>query len=190
VVSERLISVDELASQGRFFEEAPFGGTAPSTMVQRPSKEEYQQNFVPMQPGTLDRDSWIGTLVDLFSPDDKNPASRRFIDLDLATGQLQVSADTGGEKWGRRFDKSTTVNPIITPTGTWVTCKTSFFSKVPRDAPIYQDAQAGALNFTLVIGYAFGKKVIKWNGLYDGRGGMFDGKQVPASDCDNFWEFV
>ena len=33
-------------------------------------------------------------------------------------------------------------------------------------------------------------KVIKWNGLYNGKGGSFGGNDVPASDCDNFWMFI
>merc|ERR1712039_265219 len=35
-----------------------------------------------------------------------------------------------------------------------------------------------------------GKRVIKWNGLYDGRGGVFGGEYYAPSDCDNFWEFI
>ena len=68
--------------------------------------------------------------------------------------------------------------------------KTSFASKIPVDAPIYADVQAGALEFTLTLGTAFGQQVILWNGIYDGKGGSFGGNDVPASDCDNFWELV
>lgn len=36
------------------------------------------------------------------------------------------------------------------------------------------------------------KKVIKWNGLFNGAGGTFPKNATdaaPASDCDNFWEY-
>jgi len=82
------------------------------------------------------------------------------------------------------------VNPTLTATDAPNTKKTSFFSKVPEDAPIYADAKAGALDFTLTLGLAFGQKVLKWNGLYDGKGGSFGGEMVPPSDCDNFWRFI
>mmetsp|Transcript_28216 Transcript_28216/g.51955 ORF Transcript_28216/g.51955 Transcript_28216/m.51955 type:complete len:553 (-) Transcript_28216:64-1722(-) len=152
------------------------------------TKEDYGAAFVPKE--TCSEADWLGTLVDMFSPDDTNPSSRRFIDLDKETGELQVSADTGGEKWGRRFDKTTSVNPVMASTEVPHIRKTSFLSKVPEDAPIYADAKAGALNFTLILGTAFGQKVIKWNGLYDGKGGEFGGNTVPPCDCDNFWRFT
>ena len=152
------------------------------------TKEDYAAAFIPSDSCT--EADWVGTLVDMFSPDDKNPNSRRFIDLDEESGELQVSADTGCEKWGRRFDKGTSVNPVLTATENSAVRKTSFLSKVPPDAPIHAEAQAGALNFSLVMGDAFGEKVIKWNGLYDGKGGTFGGNIVPPSDCDNFWRYV
>lgn len=152
------------------------------------SKEEYAEVFCPST--STSATDWVGTYVDMFSPDDRNPASRRFVDLDRESGNLQVSADTGGEKWGRRFDETSSVNPILSPTETPHIRKTSFLSKVPLDAPIYAEAKAGALNFTLTMGDAFGHKVIKWNGLYDGQGGEFGGNIVPPSDCDNFWRRI
>jgi len=153
------------------------------------TKEEYAAAFIPQKLCT-DAD-WQGTFIDLFSPDVTNKDSRRFLDVAEEAGelQLQVSADTGGEKWGRRFDKTTSVNPVLAPTEVLCVRKTSFLSKVPPGAPIYAEAMAGALEFTLVLGTAFGEKVIKWNGLYDGKGGKFGGKTVPASDSDNFWRY-
>jgi len=161
------------------------------------TKEEYAVAFLPAAyPG---RWMWRGVYVDMFSPDDTNPFSRRYIDFDEASGELQISADTGAEKWGRRFDKTTSVNPILTsfgfakmnPTkGSPNSLKTSFLSKVPKDAPEYAEAQDGALNFTLTMGTAFGKKVIKWNGLYDGKGGKFAGEDVPPTKFGNFWRGV
>jgi diaminopropionate ammonia-lyase len=159
-------------------------GVTPDEVVKR----TYAQAFVPMKDST--QQDWTGTLLDLFSPDDKNPNSRRFIDLDADTGELQVSADTGKEKWGRRFNKETYVNPVLSATSKPHVRKTSFLSKVPTFSPLYAQAKAGALDFTLVLGTVFGKKVIKWNGLYNGRGGKFDGKDVPPCDFDNFWEFL
>ena len=105
-------------------------------------------------------------------------------------GRLIVSADTGTEKWGRKFDPSTTILPSLAETEDSSKRKTSFASKIPADAPIYSDVQAGALEFTLTLGTAFGQNVILWNGIYDGKGGSFGGIDVPASDCDNFWELV
>jgi len=152
------------------------------------TKEEYADAFIPEKLCT-DAD-WQGTLIDMFSPDDTNPDSRRFLDFAEEAGELQVSADTGGEKWGRRFDKTTSVNPVLAPTEKSCVRKTSFLSKVPPEAPVYEEAMDGALDFTLELGTAFGEKVIKWNGLYDGKGGKFGGNTVPASDSDNFWRYV
>jgi len=67
---------------------------------------------------------------------------------------------------------------------------TSFITKVPPGDPLYEDAQNGALNFTLVLSMVFGQKVIKWNGVYNGAGGDMNGVYVPPSDCDNFWKFI
>lgn len=151
-------------------------------------KQELCSSFVAFQ--SCSDDIWEGVFKDMFSPDDKNPDSRRFIDLNRTDDTLQVSADTGDEKWGRRFDKTTSINPIVEPSGNPCVAKISFLSKVPTDAPIYPEAQAGALNFTLVMGVALGNKVIKWNGMYDGKGGIFNGESVPPSSCDNFWKVI
>ena len=76
-------------------------------------------------------------------------------------------------------------------TGNDVERKVSFRTKVPADAPVYEEAQNGALNFTLTLGTSSdGKGCIMWNGLYDGKGGPFGGNDVPPSDCDNFWEKI
>jgi len=151
------------------------------------SKEEYLKAFTPLKSCTAV--NWTGTYKDLFSPDDKNVDSKRFIDLDPITGELRVSADTGSEKWGRRFNATTSVNPVLTITDAPDGIRTtSFLCKVPTTAPIYGEAKAGALNFTVKLGMAFGKKVILWNGLYNGKGGIFGGNKVDPSACDNFWE--
>mmetsp|Transcript_110939 Transcript_110939/g.324510 ORF Transcript_110939/g.324510 Transcript_110939/m.324510 type:complete len:160 (-) Transcript_110939:102-581(-) len=147
------------------------------------TKEDYAEAFQPLEDGPLE--AWCGEYIDLFSPDDKNPDSRRFIDL--RDGELQVSADTGGEQWGRRFHPEGLVNPVLAATDVPGVCKTSFLSKVPKDAPIYEDVLNGALDFTLTLGMAFGTKVIKWSGVYDGKGGKLGDETVPPSDCDNFW---
>jgi hypothetical protein len=39
------------------------------------------------------------------------------------------------------------------------------------------------------------KKVMRWNGMYDGKGGPWvndkgETIQMAASDCNNFWEIV
>jgi len=60
-------------------------------------------------------------------------------------------------------------------------------AQFPPGDPLYEDAQAGAFNFTLVLGNALGSKVTKWNGVYNGAGGDIGGTTMPPSDCDNFW---
>ena len=138
---------------------------------------------------------WVGTYYDLFSPDyntaerqpwDTAPSSRKFIDLHH--GELQVSADLGeGTCWGRRFNPKASVNPVFIPSEDLSTCTTSFISMVPPDAPVYADAQAGALEFEVVMGEAFGCKCLCWSTLYRGKGGKYGEHVVPASACDNFW---
>lgn len=158
--------------------------TVDSAEVAR-SKKAYCEAFIPAAyPAAW---MWVGVYIDMFSPDDTMPESQRFIDFDEASREFQISGDTGREKWGRRFNKTTSVNPTLRSFGSLNAFKTSFLSKVPEDAPSYPDALDGALNFTLTMGTAFGEKVIKWNGIYDGKGGKFAGKSVPPVDCDNFW---
>jgi hypothetical protein len=147
-------------------------------------------SFVPREGEVAEAD-WLGELVDLFSPDDTNPDSRRYVDL--IDGALSVSAKTGDEEWGRKFHPEGAVNPTLEATDKQCERKTKFDSKIPADAPeaIKAEVAAGALTFTLVMGTALGKKVLKWNGLYDGKGGYFTpAGDVPASDCDNFWEYM
>jgi len=153
-------------------------------------KDLYAMDFKPTTANTTAAD-WVGVYKDLFSPDDQNPDSRRFVeDFD---GTLLVSADTGTEQWGKKFDSDTTVLPSLDAVPDVASQrKTSFRTKVPEDAPAQniEEVKAGALDFTLTLGTSLGKKVIKWNGLYDGKGGTFAGKEVPATECDNFWEEI
>ena len=142
---------------------------------------------------------WEGILKDMFSPDDTCPNSTRYIDARQGDGNsiaLEISAsgtdDNCNSTWGRRFDPTTTVNPVIsriTGAGPCVR-STSFVSKVPPDDPLYADAQAGALNFTLKLGTVNGTKVNMWNGVYNGQGGDMNGQYSPPSDCDNFWRYL
>ena len=154
-----------------------------------PTKESFIQSFKPHGDDMPDPSIWIGTYRDLFSPDDTNPDSRRFIDL--VGNEMRISADTGSEQWGKRFNEATSVNPLLEPVPlscSLVRLTVSFLSKVPLDAPVRAEAEAGALNFTVTVGEACGfPGVLMWNGLYDGKGGSFGGQDVPASDCDNFW---
>ena len=63
----------------------------------------------------------------------------------------------------------------------------------------------GALDFTLTFGTVTipvlvggtgdSRRVIKWNGLYNGAGGAWKDASgnditIPAKECDNFWEMV
>jgi len=155
------------------------------------TKESMQACFVATE-GEVSEADWCGELKDLFSPDDKNPDSRRFIDV--IDGALSISADTGGEKWGRKFEPEGTVNPVLAATDSLHKRVTNFETKIPADAPdtVKAEVAAGALSFTVTMGTCDGKKVLMWPGLYDGKGGSFTpaGGDVPASACDNFWEYV
>ena len=135
--------------------------------------------------------NWEGVLRDLFSPDDTCPESTRYVDL--RDGALEVSAsntdDNCNSTWGRRYDVTTTVNPTLIPGIAPCMRNVSFISKIPPGTALYPDAQAGALNFTLTLGAAFGSKVFRWNGVYNGQGGDVNGNSVGASVCDNFWLF-
>jgi len=184
-----------------------------ATMCHGASKPEYCSKFIPASTG-CDLSSWLGVFSDLFSPDDKAcPHSLRYIDMDwrktkkLAVYSKQgvhVSASGTGtdctEKWGKRFNRTTEVDPIISPTSD-NPCKgtVSFLTKVPHDAPARKYAEAGALNFTLTLGCigdtSCERPVIKWNGMYNGKGGPWpnsqgNGVQVPPSSCNNFWQLA
>lgn len=134
-------------------------------------------------------ESWEGQLTDLFSPDDTCDASRRYIDA--RDGALEVSASGCeahcNQTWGRRFDKTTHVNPVLEGAG--CARQTSFASKFPPSSPMWPYVQRGAFNFTLTLGTAGGCRVIMWNGLYNGKGGDMGNTTAPPSSCDNFWLF-
>ena len=157
-----------------------------------------------MSLSVCDEKSWVGLFRDIFSPDDQGcPHSLRYIDFNYETKQLQVSASGTGsdckQTWGRRFNHTTPVNPIVAVSPRdQCQGEISFLSKVPKDAPVRPFAELGALNFTLSLGCNGTQtcegptQVIRWNGMYNGKGGPWlDGKgavvQVPPSKCDNFW---
>lgn len=161
-----------------------------------PSKSLYCSEFT-RRTGGCAQEEWVGIYRDLFSPDDVGcPDSLRYIDLDSTSGELQVSASGTGEgcaeTWGRRFDSSTSVNPVVVPQAD-CEAQVSFLTKVPQDAPVRQYAEAGALNFTLSLGCLGGgscedtEQLLKWNGMYNGQGGQWSDGIQPPSDCDNFW---
>ena len=157
-----------------------------------PTKDEYCAAFAPLTDAQCDDDrmtKWVGELSDMFSPDDICPQSMRYVELDESSGVLHVSAsgtdDGCNSTWGWKFDSD--VDPTLAPTAVACNRTTSFISKIPPTDPLYDDAQAGALDFTLVLGSAFGQTVLKWNGVYNGHGGDINGEIQPPSDCDNFW---
>ena len=171
-----------------------FCALARAAAAAAPTKAEYCADFRAARDAPSAAD-WTGVLVDLFSPDDAAcDASRRYVDLAPDGLTLQVSASgtdaNCSQTWGRRFNATTTVDPTLAPTSNASVRTTSFISKVPPGSPLYTDAQAGALDFTLVVGAALGARVIKWNGVYDGQGGDVGGETMPPSDCDNFWLYV
>ena len=175
------------------------GGGGGGKVVCSSSKEQSCATFVELAHGEcLDESMWAGRLVDLFSPDDTACAfSYRYIDLG-GKGELQVSANgTGADcssSWGRKFNASSTVNPVLSPPLVPGACNrtVSFLSKLSPSDAAYPLALDGALNFTLTLGKACGNRtVLRWNGVYDGRGGEFPpGQQAPASPCDNFWAYL
>jgi len=157
---------------------------------------EWLGAFKPCE-GQVSEQDWTGLLVDLFSPDyfsaerkpwDKNPNSRRFIDL--RDGELQISEDLGdGSRSGRRFDPTTMANPILVSTDQPNARHISFLCKFTPGGKAYKDAQAGAFEFTGVLGTAFGEKVMKINTVYNGKGGPIEGFEAPPDEF-NFWLFV
>jgi len=134
--------------------------------------------FVPLQ-GCTQKD-WCG-----FWDENSGSWTGVSIDLDEESDELQASLEHVDQKF------------TLTATRFSNTRKISFLSLVPTDDPFYDDVKAGALDFTLVLGTAFGKRVIKWNGFYDGKGGMIMGEYVPPVDhflelrteLGNFWKF-
>jgi hypothetical protein len=173
---------------------------------ENPNKTDWCASFVISDDAECTDEQWQGVLKDMFSPDDTCPDSTRYIDVTRPTNafyrSLEVSAsgtdDNCNSTWGRRFNSTTSVNPTISRISTEeggggyegpCVRATSFVSKVTPDNPLYADAQAGALNFTLKLGTVNGSKVNMWNGVYDGQGGDMNGAYVAPSNCDNFWQY-
>ena len=188
---------------------ATVAATTANAMVQwtdvglNQDKKTWCSSFVLAEPRQCTDKDWTGVLKDMFSPDDTCPDSTRYIDARITRPSspyiisLEVSASGTEEPdckttWGRRFNKTSNVNPIITKVKGHGPCvrSTSFISKVMPGDPLYNDAQAGALNFTLWLGTVNGTKVNKWNGVYNGKGGDMTGNYAPPSDCDNFWVYI
>ena len=131
---------------------------------------------------------WEGAFKDLFSPDDDCADAMRYIDADSSSA-LHVTHMGCNTSHGFRVDPSINGGPMITPSSAHsCTASISFASKVDSASPAYDAVQNGALNFTMKLGLIFSAKVIKWNGLYNGQGGAWNGATVPAEDCDNFWK--
>jgi len=158
----------------------------------KPNKQNYCKDFVEAI-GINDK-SWVGKSVDLFSPDsfdDPNAKSYRYIDW--TNGELELSGKNGKQTWGRRFEPNGSVNPTLVRVTNGVASSrmTNFESKVGSDASseVKEEVKNGALEFTVSLGHVNGKRVLKWNGMYNGKGGKFDGDMKPASDCDNFWQY-
>ena len=140
--------------------------------------------------------SLVSTVfIDKFSPDDVACTdSKRYVDLaeTRATDyEFHISASGTGddcyETWGRRFDQTDPIDPILEELAT-PEYITSFKSKVPETDPLYPYAQDGALDFTVVSGYVNNTHVLMFNGLYNGKGGpMPNNETAPPAACDNFW---
>eukprot|EP00930_Biecheleria_cincta_P073837 TRINITY_DN61115_c0_g1_i1.p1 TRINITY_DN61115_c0_g1~~TRINITY_DN61115_c0_g1_i1.p1 ORF type:complete len:207 (+),score=20.39 TRINITY_DN61115_c0_g1_i1:220-840(+) len=161
-------------------------------------KASYCANFKESSDCSLT--GWLASWTDLFSPDDQ-PHGKcqhlplRYIDSESSRTMSFSGKTVCGDTWGKRFNASTPVHPVLTVDATDA-CrgKVDFSSKVPADAPAQEYVRNGALQFTIIQGRVNGTRVLKFNGLYDGRGGPWlndEGKhvQVPTSDCDNIWAY-
>ena len=140
--------------------------------------------------------------MDCFSPDydtaerqpwEKETRSRRFVD-DIE-GALCISGDHGPGalgQWGRRFDPVSAVNPTLAPAADCdaSTRVASYLSKVPADAPVRADAEAGALEFLVTLGTIEGVKALRWSTTYRGSGGKFGAHTFPPDEAENFWVYV
>ena len=147
--------------------------------------------------------SWMGSFVDLFSPDDTCPLSRRYIERGdglppYGDSRLHVSANGTdvhcNSSWGRKFHPEIPVDPVVilSPPPLLCEARVSFASKVPENAPVRKYVDNGALDFRLQLGTVDGRRVLMFSGMYEGRGGPWlgkDGKEItmPPSECDNFW---
>ena len=141
--------------------------------------------FLQARPESCRDVDWEGVLSDLLSPDDDCPQSTRYIDVHGEQLQVSASNTDGGcnSEWGKRFNTTATVNPVISPAVSpegACTRHVSFLSKVPTMAPVYPEAVNGALNFNLTLGTVYLQKVIKWSGVYRGEGGVFNGGYLLA----------
>jgi hypothetical protein len=117
--------------------------------------------------------------------------------------KLHISGSHDGKdckhSWGKKFDKKSTMDPIITLKAN-CTAHVSLASldvnvehNLARKGYVYD----GALDFILKLGCVDGKQkrckypLIKWSGMYDGEGGMWevDGKltREPKTSCGTFW---
>ena len=167
------------------------------------TREQMRASFVPAEGDTAAAcEAWCGTLVDCFSPDydtaerrpwEKETRSRRFVD-DLE-GTLCISGDHGPGalgRWGRRFDPASAVNPTLAPlAGCGASTRVaSYLSKVPADAPVRADAEAGALEFLVTLGTIEGVKCLRWSTTYKGKGGKFGAHTFPPDEAENFWVYV
>ena len=142
--------------------------------------------------GGENTNDWVGRTVDMFSPDDPNAVSYRYIDF--KNKELEISAQSGKVTWGKKFDPKSNINPTFNKISVYKnksSRKTNFASKIPKtdSEDVKKQVKNGALKFTVTMGHVNGKKVLKWNGMYDGKGGIFGDKNKPASDCDNFWQY-
>ena len=165
------------------------------------SRDDLARTFTPLATAT--EADWVGTFVDCFSPDydtaERPPWamhcwSHRYVDLN--EGELQISGyhGTAGSEWGRRFDKTTDVNPVLAAGDGPAARVTSFLCKVPADAPVRADAEAGALEFVVTLGTVAHKstrtKCLRWSTVYKGAGGKFGAFEFPPQADENFWVMV
>jgi len=129
--------------------------------------------------------SWVGTYHDLFTPAGECQSPYRSIEW--TNGELFVHHESCHQwqdgSWA--YDAANAAKLKITPGS--CTATVSFAAQYPSSSPYHAEAQAGAFDYTLTLGSFRGAKMVRWSGLFDGKGGTFSGKQVAASTCDNFW---
>ena len=128
--------------------------------------------------------SWVGTYHDLFTPSGECKTPYRSINWtngELFVDHQQCDQWEGGT-WA--YDASNKSFLVISPGSCTATVS---FANQHTTGPYSSDAAAGAFNFTLTLGSFRGAKMVRWTGMYDGKGGPFGSETVAPSVCDNFW---
>ena len=130
--------------------------------------------------------SWVGAYHDLFTPEGECAAPYRKILWDNGELYVEHAACDGWSDGTWTFDATQNAKLVLSSPGS-CTATVSFADQYSTSSSLYADAQQGAFNFTVTLGSFRGAKMVRWSGLYNGKGGMLGNSSVPADTCDNFW---